>query len=121
MRAYVLAAAALGLLAYAAHAFYSAGKEAGSNACEARHAKAAEAAAAEIERRDTASAAASGSMLDYLAAQMPKIEETKNATVERVRTIYRDRPVPVGCVRPDGVQAELDAARERANAAARRL
>lgn len=120
MRAYVyaaLAAVELGLLAYVAHAIYAAGKESGTNACEALHARAAEQAAVEVDRRDTASAAASGSMLDYLAANLPRIEETKNATVERVRTIYRDRPVSVGCERPAGVQDELDAARERARAA----
>lgn len=87
--------------------------------CELLHAQAAQSAADEVGRRDIASTAATGSMLDYLAASMPKIEETKNAAAERVRTIYRDRPVPAVCQRPDGVQAELDAARERANAASR--
>lgn len=118
MRGYVYAALAAALaLLYAASVLYTKAWEAGTNACEAKHVAAAEKVAAEIDRRDTASADASGSMLDYLAAQMPKIEETRNATVERVRTIYRDRPVPTGCERPAGVLDELDAARERARAA----
>ena len=111
---YILAAALLALGAWRASE-WAAGI--GEARCEARHAQAAQAAAAEVERRNTASAEASGSMLDYLAASMPRIEETINATVERVRTVYRDRIEPAGCERPAGVQAELDAARDRANAA----
>lgn len=121
-RLYVYAAivaATLGLAAWSAASIYSAGKVAGAAECEKAHADAAAAAQAETNRREQASDTAASSILDYLAAQLPIIETVKYETVERVRTIYRDVPVPAGCVRPDGVQAELDQARQRANAAAR--
>jgi hypothetical protein len=101
---------------------YSEGKAAGRAECEAAHAIAADAAAKEIDRREDAGAKASTSMLDYLRANLPPIQEKSRDAIERVRTIYRDRPVAVAsCARPDGVQAELDAARQRANAAAGRM
>lgn len=75
------------------------------------------AARTESERRDAASSGATQTMLDYLGHNLPAIEATSYAATERVRTIYRDRPVAALCVRPDGVRAELDAARARANAA----
>lgn len=123
-RLYVYAAivaATLGLAAWAAASIYNAGKVAGAADCEQAHAKAAAEAQAENTRREQASDAAASSILDYLAAQLPIIETVRYETVDRVRTIYRDVPVPVGCERPDGVQAELDQARQRANAAARGL
>lgn len=72
----------------------------------------------EQDRRDAVSASANVSMLDWMLVQIPRTETKANETVERVRAIYRDKPVPVGCVRPDSVLAELSAARDRANAAA---
>ncbi len=123
-RLYVYAAivaATLGLAAWSAASIYSAGKVAGAAECEKAHADAAAAAQAETNRREQASDTAASSILDYLAAQLPIIETVKYETVERVRTIYRDMPVPTGCVRPPGVQAELDQARQRANVAARGL
>jgi hypothetical protein len=121
-RIYAYAAVALGaclLLAAAAHSLYQAGKEAGANACKAAHARAAEKAGAEVQRREAASAEASVDMLAYLSANLPAIEIRTHETVERVRTEYRDRPAPAGCVRPDGVLDALEASRQRANAAAR--
>lgn len=124
MKAYAYAALALGafvLLGAAAHSLYSAGKEAGANACETRHADAAEKAGAEVQRRETAAASASIDMLDFLSRNLPAAEIRTHETVEVVRTEYRDLPVPAGCVRPDGVHDVLEQARQRANAAARRL
>lgn len=69
----------------------------------------------ESERRDTAASAATQSMLDYLGANLPAIETRTHDTIERIRTVYRDRPVPAMCQRPDSVRAELDEARSRAN------
>jgi hypothetical protein len=117
--AYIAAlAAVLGVVWFV----YDQGEKAGRNACETEHTNAANTAQKEIDRREVASSDASESMLDYLRANLPPIEVQANEAVERVRTIYRDRPVPAGsCVRPDGVQGELDAARERANTAARGL
>ena len=114
-----IVAATLGLAGWAAASIYNAGKVAGAADCEKAHADAAAAAQAETTRREQASDTAATSILDYLAAQLPIIETVKYETVERVRTIYRDVPVPAGCVRPAGVQAELDQARQRANTTAR--
>jgi hypothetical protein len=124
-RVYAYAIAALVIVATlgaCAWKIYDHAYTAGMNACEAAHAKAANVAAVEIDRRDAAGAEASTTMLDYLRANLPPIQEKARDAIERVRTIYRDRPIPVdACVRPVGVQAELDAARQRANTAARRL
>jgi hypothetical protein len=101
---------------------YHKGDAAGYARATAERAMAEDAAAKEIDRREAASAGANVDMLAYLRANLPPIEERTDAAVARVRTIYRDRPVAVdACVRPDGVQAELDAARQRANAALRGL
>lgn len=40
--------------------------------------------------------------------------EAREAEV-RIRTVYRDRPVPADCSLPDGVRREVDAAIEGAN------
>lgn len=121
MRWYVIAAlavAALTVLALASHALYSSGYQAGENACKAKAADAAVKVDVEIDRRAQASADASQSMLDYLAANLPPIETRTNAAIERTRIVYRDRPVPAVCEWPDGVRKELDEARARANATA---
>jgi hypothetical protein len=47
---------------------------------------------------------------------LPKIEAETHDSVQKVRVIYRDHPVT--CIRPDGVRAQLEKARDRANAAA---
>jgi hypothetical protein len=118
----VYIAAALVAITLAACAFvYHKGDAAGYARAQAEHAKAADKAAAEMARREGESSAASVDMLAYLRANLPPIEERSHDAVERVRTIYRDHPVAAACVRPDGVQAELDAARQRANAALRGL
>jgi hypothetical protein len=90
----------------------------GYNTRMAEEAKAAAAAKAEDQRRDQAAAEATHAMQTRLASALPQIEETTHATAERVRIVYRDHPVPADCVRPDGVQRDLDAARAAANAAA---
>ena len=121
---YAYLAVALGavlLVGFAARSLYTTGRDAGRALCEADHTKAAETARAEEARREAASAKAGTSMLEYLAANIPPVEIRTHETVEVVRTLYRDRPVPVGCVWPDGVHDELEAARQRANAAASRL
>lgn len=81
-------------------------------------AKAQEAARKESERKDSASSSATQSMIDYLGANLPAIETRTHDTIERIRTVYRDRPVPAVCQRPDSVRTELDAARARANSTA---
>lgn len=90
----------------------------GYNTRVAEEAKAAAATKVEDQRRDQAAADATRAMHSKLASALPQIEETTHATAERVRIVYRDHPVPADCVRPDGVQRDLDAARAAANAAA---
>lgn len=108
-----LLASVLALLGYGAHKTY----QAGYAASEAKHAVAATKAADEVSRREQASAEASGSMLDYLAANLPQVETKTHEAIERVRIVYRDRPVPAVCEWPDSVLSELNQARDRANAA----
>lgn len=114
-----LAAAALALVAFGAYRVHSSIFEAGKAACEAAHAAAAKKAQAEVDRREVVSAEASTTMLDYLAANLPATEIRTHETVERIRTVYRDHPVPAVCVWPDGVRSALGEAIDRANAAAR--
>lgn len=90
----------------------------GYNARIAEEASAATAAKAEDQRRDQAGAEATRTMQSTLASALPQIEETTHATAERIRVVYRDHPVPADCVRPDGVQRDLEQARAAANAAA---
>lgn len=90
----------------------------GYNTRVAEEANAAATAKAEDQRRDQAGAAATRAMQSTLSRALPQIEETTHATAERVRVVYRDHPVPADCVRPDGVQRDLEQARAAANAAA---
>jgi hypothetical protein len=83
--------------------------------CEAEHVAAAEKAQAEQDRRSTASSAATTNMLDYLAANLPPIETTTHEAIERVRVVYRIRPMPAVCELDGRVRDELEAARVRAN------
>lgn len=93
-----------------------------ARALECREAAADAAADAEAIRRwnDITAAAATTELQAGLAETLPAIEESAHAATERIRIEYRDRPA-AGCARPDGVRVELEAARERANAAARGL
>ena len=116
IRIYVYAAVVAIALAILASASYK-GYKLGEASCEAKHAHTAIKADTEIQRREVASSAASITMLDYLAANLPPIEATKNDSVERIRTIYRDVPVPGVCQFPPRVRDELNQARARANAA----
>jgi len=118
MRAYAYAIALCAALAALWYA-YSQGKDAGRSECEARIAAAAEAAREAERQRDAIAAQAGIDMLDYLSRMQETQEKTTHETIERIRTVYRDRPVPADCIWPDGMQAELDAAVRRANAAAR--
>jgi len=118
MRAYAYAIALCAALAAVWYA-YAQGKDAGRSECEARVAAAAAAAREDERTRDTQAAQVGMDMLDFLSRMAEQRETVTHETIERVRTIYRDRPVPADCIWPDGMQAELDAAVRRANAAAR--
>lgn len=109
-------AIALGLFAWIGIAWiHHGGVQEGEARIEAKYAKAAATAQAEQDRRATASASATTSMLDYLAANLPPIETTSHEAIERVRIVYRDHPVPAVCELPERVRAEVDAAIRRAN------
>lgn len=121
MNGWIIAAALaiLGLTNGAtAYFMHSSGKEAGIAKCQAERATNADAAQAQIDQRDTKAAANNTNMLDYLRANIPPIQAKADESAATIVTIYRDRIVRVGddqCSRPSGVQAELDAARARAN------
>ncbi|MGC1549087.1 MAG: hypothetical protein WA777_11210 [Rhodanobacter sp.] len=99
---------------------YAAGVQDGRNEVLADDARAVAQAQLARDDLDAFSAAAGHQLHQTLGVQLPAIQEQTHDTVEAIRTIYRDRVVPVDvCSRPDGVQAQLDQAIDRANAAAR--
>ena len=116
MRAYLIIAAIVALIGSHWYA-YSAGKDRGRDACLAERATNIESAQKAIDLRDQRSAENNASMIDWLAANVQPIQAKADDSAARIVTVYRDRIVPVGseCSRPDSVQAELDAARARAN------
>ncbi|WP_440221850.1 hypothetical protein ACQQ2N_12205 [Dokdonella sp. MW10] len=87
------------------------------DACHAAAAKKKDQVQEQVDVRDTAAASVNFGMQSYLWGSLPPIDLRAHDARERVRTIYRDHPVPAGCVRPVGVQRELDEARQRAIAA----
>lgn len=111
---YAIAVALAGLAAWL---IWIGGKQAGLDQCAAEHKVQADKAAEKIEQRDTSAATVNASTTSFLWGALPPIEIKAYESRERVRTIYRDRPVAGQCVRPSGVQEELNAARDRANAA----
>ena len=99
---------------------YDAGVTAGRAAVVAEDAIAAATARQQQDVRDAASARATGALQHTLNTQLPAIQVQTHDTAETIRVVYRDRPVPTDlCSRPDSVQQALDAAVQRANAAAR--
>jgi hypothetical protein len=94
---------------------------AGRNAVIAEDAIAAAQARLDADQHATASAAAGVAMHNMLDIALPRIEVDANDTADKIHTIYLAAPAgPAAvCVRPAGVQTALDAARDRANAAAR--
>lgn len=112
-------AAVVSIGRYGAHR-YAAGEQAGRNAVLADDARAAAQLQQQREQLDQFSALATTQLAHTLATDLPAVEASTHDTVETIRTVYRDRPVPVDrCTRPDGVQKQLDTAVARANAAAR--
>ena len=96
---------------------YAVGREHGQQAEQVKRAEAVATTQVQINARDNTAAAVIASTQSYLWATLPAIDLRSHDARERVRTIYRDSPVVAGCIRPDGVQEILDAARERTNAA----
>lgn len=78
--------------------------------------------AAEIERanKDEASAGlAKAELDDYVSRELPAIEAGTHDAITTIRTIYKDRPVPVGCERPEPVRLSIQDRIDQANRAAR--
>lgn len=96
--------------------------EAGRSAVLADDARAAEQLYQQHDRLNSLSAYAGLQLQTQLDTQLPTIQGQTHDAVETIHTVYRDRPVAAGdtasCSRPDGVQNVLDAAVDRANAAA---
>jgi len=118
----VLLAAAVAWWGYSSLQDYGARQfEAGRQQVLAADAVATHAEQAKATQRAADAAAAGVDLHIALDTQLPKIEATTNDAAEKVRTIYLAQPAAdrAVCQRPAGVQEELDAARRRANAAAR--
>lgn len=124
MRGYLLlgAIAAVVLsLAGAGWWIYTEGKRAGVAECQAERVEASGTAQEAIDLRDRTASASRIDMLDLLRVTIPPIEIKTHETVERIRTVYKDRVVSADCAasvaRDDRVRIDLNAARDRANAA----
>lgn len=102
------------------HAYGQRQYQAGRNAVIAEDAAAAAQDRLDADQRAAAAAAAGVAMHNTLDIALPRIEVTANDTIDKIHTIYLAAPAgPAAvCVRPHGVQTALDAARDRANAAA---
>jgi hypothetical protein len=116
----VLAALALMSSGVLAVRHYGNGRfEDGRNAVLADDARASVQLQANRNALDHYSALATGALAATLGTQLPAIQGQTHDTIETIRTVYRDRPPTDGtCARPDGVQAALNAAVDRANQAA---
>ncbi len=96
--------------------------QAARNAIIAEEAVAAAQAWLDNATRERLAAKAGADLHTTLDIALPKIEVSTSEAIQKIHTIYVTEaadPAAV-CVRPAGVQIELDAARDRANAAARR-
>jgi hypothetical protein len=93
--------------------------EDGRNAVLADDARTSAQLHADRDALDHFSALATGTLTTTLGTQLPAIQGQTHDTLDTIRTVYRDRPADdVACSRPDGVQAALNEAVDRANQAA---
>lgn len=76
-------------------------------------------AAAQADRNEAAASRAAEDMNKTLGQVLPGVEEKAHASVERIRTVYVDRPVPAECAWSGGVLQELEAGRAAANRSVR--
>lgn len=120
LRSAIEAVAAAVLLLFAWGAYIKGGEHT-RNAMLAEQATRIEVAQTAIDLRDVKASEAPITMLDYLRVTLPPIEIKTHETIERIRTVYKDRPLPALCEHAPLVRAELEAARVRANAAAARI
>lgn len=114
----LIGSAVMGVHHYGA-ARYTAGVDDGRAAVMSDNAAAAANLYAQHDALERFSSLAGSALATTLATDLPAIEGQAHDTVETIRTIYRDRPVPADtCTRPDSVQQALNAAVQRANATA---
>jgi non-canonical (house-cleaning) NTP pyrophosphatase len=117
-----VALAAIALVALGVAVVYDYGEgrfRDGRNDVLASDARAAAKLQADREALDHYSALATDTLTIAIGTQLPAIQGKTNDTIETIRTVYRDRPASdVACSRPDGVQATLNEAVDRANQAA---
>ncbi len=66
--------------------------------------------------RDKLAAQIAAVSKEQLAKDKAAAEATADAIRKAIRDIYKDHPLPGNCVRPPGVQEQLDKARDSANA-----
>jgi uncharacterized protein HemX len=98
------------------HWRYSVGQTDGRNAVLADDARDAQQRQDAQDWLSHLSTAATSDLSHTINSALPTIQGQTHDTVETIRTIYRDRPVPVDvCSRPDSVQQQLDQAVDRAN------
>lgn len=110
---YLLPVAVAGLVLWMAYAkIYDRGYRAAYTECAASALKA-------DEINDAAASAAGTALTEELGQTLPAAEEKTNVGVERIRTVYVDRPVAAECAWRDGVFEELEAGRAAANRAVR--
>ena len=76
--------------------------------------------AEQANRKNEAAAGEAAAELNKTLGQvLPQLEEKAHASVERIRTVYVDRPVPAECAWSGGVLQELEAGRAAANRSVR--
>lgn len=115
----VLLLALVGFHLYGEHR-HTVGVAEGRAAVMAENALAAASQRQAQDRRDADSADAGNALQLHITFDVPQIQVATHDTRQSIRTFYLARPDGAGqCSRPDSVQAQLDAAIDRANAAAR--
>lgn len=76
-------------------------------------------AMAQADRNEAVASSAAEELNKALGQVLPNVEEKAHASVERIRTVYVDRPVPAECAWSGGVLQELEAGRAAANRSVR--
>lgn len=108
----------LGLLAGYGCWAYGLGADSVRAEFEAKRAAEIQAAVAKAQHDAEATQEARARMFATLGWTLPKIEARTHDTITQIRTVYKDRPVPVGCDRPESVRRLLQTRIDQTNAAA---
>ena len=108
----------LGLLLAGYRWAYQRGADAERSVYEAERASEIAAAVERARKDEQAATQARAEMLARLGWVLPRIEGQTHETIERIRIVYRDRPVSAECDRPDDVLSLLAEAVDGANRSA---